>query len=186
MYNPALKVGNYLYMQRVRLGSCYSDQTRRFSDGRPMGFGIDKMDMKKLIMDFRQFQRDRQKAKLVKKKMSSFNVVKFQRGAVEMADVIVKVHQGVAIIFKDENGEGFFSLEDTDITAFDNGESDDEDEHTLIVELYIYHGQQTVSLQFASLVEKQNFVAVLETFLQFRNRITLGFSEERNLKDLGK
>ncbi|XP_066156160.1 uncharacterized protein [Euwallacea fornicatus] len=109
-----------------------------------MGLGIDKMDMKKLIMDFRQFQRERQKAKIVKKKMSSFNVVKFQRGAVEMADVI-----------------------DIDITTFDNGESDHEDEHTLIVELYIYRGEETVSLQFASLVEKQNFVAVLETFLQF-------------------
>ncbi|XP_066156162.1 uncharacterized protein [Euwallacea fornicatus] len=111
-----------------------------------MGLGIDKMDMKKLIMDFRQFQRERQKAKIVKKKMSSFNVVKFQRGAVEMADVI-----------------------DIDITTFDNGESDHEDEHTLIVELYIYRGEETVSLQFASLVEKQNFVAVLETFLQFSN-----------------
>ncbi|XP_066157465.1 uncharacterized protein [Euwallacea fornicatus] len=134
-----------------------------------MGFGIDKMDMKKLIKDFRQFQRERQKAKLVKKKMSSFNVVKFQRGAVEMADVLVKVNQGVDITFRDENGEIFFGLEDTDITAFDNGESDDEDEHTLSVELYIFHGRDTVSLQFASLVEKQNFVAVLETFLRFSN-----------------
>ncbi|XP_066157462.1 uncharacterized protein [Euwallacea fornicatus] len=134
-----------------------------------MGFGIDKMDMKKLIMDFRHFQRERQKAKLVKKKMSSFNVVKFQRGAVEMADVLVKVYQGATINFKDQNGEVFFGLEDTDITTFDNGESDDEDEHALIVELYIYRGQETVSLQFTSLVEKQNFVAVLETFLRFSN-----------------
>ncbi|XP_066152783.1 uncharacterized protein [Euwallacea fornicatus] len=169
MYNPALKVGNYLYMQRVRLGSCYWDQTRRFSDGRPMEFGIDKMDMKKLIMDFRQFQRERQKANIVKKKMSSFNVVKFQRGAVEMADVIVTIYQGGTMNFEDENGKGFFFLKDIDITTFDNGESDDEDEHTLIVELYIYHGEETVSLQFASLVKKQNFVAVMETFLQFSN-----------------
>ncbi|XP_066153332.1 uncharacterized protein [Euwallacea fornicatus] len=111
-----------------------------------MGLGIDKMDMKKLIMDFRHFQRERQKAKIVKKKMSSFNVVKYQRGAIELADVI-----------------------DIDITTFDNGESDDEDEQTPIVELYVYRGEETVSLQFASLVEKQNFVAALETFLQFSN-----------------
>ncbi|XP_066157339.1 uncharacterized protein [Euwallacea fornicatus] len=125
------------------------------------------MDMKKLIMDFRHFQRERQKAKIVKKKMSSFNVVKYQRGAIELADVIVTVYQGAVMTFEDENGKVFFGLKDIDITTFDNGESDDEDEHTLIVELYIYHGEETVSLQFASLVEKQNFLAVLETFLQF-------------------
>ncbi|XP_066153333.1 uncharacterized protein [Euwallacea fornicatus] len=134
-----------------------------------MGLGIDKMDMKKLIMDFRHFQRERQKAKIVKKKMSSFNVVKYQRGAVELADVIIRVYQGVNMTFEDENGKGFFFLKDTDITTFDNGESDDEDEQTPIVELYVYRGEETVSLQFASLVEKQNFVAALEAFLQFSN-----------------
>ncbi|XP_066260233.1 uncharacterized protein [Euwallacea similis] len=121
------------------------------------------MDMKKLIMDFRHFQRERQKTKLVKKKMSSFNVVKYQRGADELANVVVTVYQGANIAFKDENGKGYFHLTDTDITSFDD------DEATLFVELFVYDGQETVTLQFVSLVEKQNFVAVLAAFLQLSN-----------------
>ncbi|XP_066257318.1 uncharacterized protein [Euwallacea similis] len=127
------------------------------------------MDMKKLIMDFRHFQREQQKTKLIKKKMSRFNVVKYQRGVDELRNVNVIVYQGSAIIFKDESGKGFFCLEDTDITAFNNGEPDDENETTLIVEIFIYDGQETITLQFISLIEKQNFVAVLEAFLQFSN-----------------
>ncbi|XP_066261132.1 uncharacterized protein [Euwallacea similis] len=131
--------GNYLYIQ-LRLSSLVIIGTRRQSDRRRARLGIDKMDMKKLIMDFRHFQRERQKTKLVKKKMSSFNVVKYQRGADELTNVT-----------------------DTDITSFDD------DEATLIVELFVYDGQETVTLQFVSLLEKQNFVAVLAAFLQLSN-----------------
>ncbi|XP_066261133.1 uncharacterized protein [Euwallacea similis] len=154
--------GNYLYIQ-LRLSSLVIIGTRRQSDRRRARLGIDKMDMKKLIMDFRHFQRERQKTKLVKKKMSSFNVVKYQRGADELTNVTVTVHQGVAILFTDENGKIFFGLKDTDITSFDD------DEATLIVELFVYDGQETVTLQFVSLLEKQNFVAVLAAFLQLSN-----------------
>jgi hypothetical protein len=91
--------------------------------------------------------------------------------------VKVKVHQGASINFIDENGKGFFLLYDTDITTYDNGASDDENpdnnaddenEPTLIVNLYTYAAQETVRLEFASLTEKRNFLTILGKFLQFR------------------
>jgi hypothetical protein len=133
------------------------------------------MDMKKLIMDFRRFQRERQKTKLLKKKMSSFSVMKYQRGAVELSEVIVKVHQGASVNFINRNGEMFFGLYDTDIMSCDDAEPDSDNadnenknEPTLIVKLCIYVGAEALILEFGSLIEKRNFVTTLDTFLEFR------------------
>jgi hypothetical protein len=137
------------------------------------------MDMKKLIMDFRHFQRERQKTKLLKKKMSSFSVMKYQRGAVELSEVIVKVHQGASVNFINRNGEMFFGLYDTDVMSYDDGEPDSDNadnenknEPTLIVKLCIYVGAEALILEFGSLIEKRNFVTTLDTFLEFRNTTT--------------
>jgi hypothetical protein len=138
-------------------------------------FILDKMDMKKLIMDFRRFQRERQKTKLLKKKMSSFSVMKYRRGSVELSEVIVKVHQGASVNFINRNGEMFFGLYDTDIMSCDDGEPDSDNadnenknEPTLIVKLCIYAGAEALILEFGSLIEKRNFVTTLGTFLEFR------------------
>ncbi|RZB39568.1 hypothetical protein BDFB_014281 [Asbolus verrucosus] len=131
------------------------------------------MDMKKLIRDFRHFQRERQKTKLVKKKMSAFNVLNYRRGADEQSEVTVKVHQGASVNFINRNGKVFFGLYDTDIRTFDDGESDsddtdDENEPTLGVTLIIYAEAESLILEFGSLTEKRNFLTALKTFLQFR------------------
>jgi hypothetical protein len=60
--------------------------------------------MKKRITDFRQFQRERKKAKLLKIKMSRYTV-KYQKGAQpELENVMVEVVQGAAIFFYNSNG----------------------------------------------------------------------------------
>ena len=136
--------------------------------------------MKKLIRDFRHLQCERQKAKLVKKKMVDFNILAFQRNGArpdqllldEQRNVIVRVHQGVNIVFLNQNGRVFFGLYDTDIVVFDDGEpdSDQEDnkEPTLITTLTIYEGTETVTLEFQTLFEKRSFNTTLSQFLELR------------------
>jgi hypothetical protein len=140
-------------------------------------FILDKMDMKKLIRDFRHLQRERQKAKLIKNKMANFNVLMFRRRGAdqvlldEQAEVTIRLHQGVNLAFLNRNGQGFFVLYDADIEGFDDGEPDideDNEQPTLTATLTIYREAQSVILEFGTLLEKRSFITSLNEFLELR------------------
>ncbi|XP_066260802.1 uncharacterized protein [Euwallacea similis] len=141
-------------------------RTLKRDDKPPATVKIGKMDMKKLIKDFRHFQRERKKAKLLKTKMSRYTV-KYQKGAQPiLQDVTVEMHQRANIIsFRNSNGERLDFLEDIDITTFD-------DTMNATIVLHIDEGAKSVSLEFINEETKSDFVAQLVTFLQLSNNLS--------------
>ncbi|XP_066260808.1 uncharacterized protein [Euwallacea similis] len=128
----------------------------------PKNLNSDKMDMKKLIKDFRYFQRERKKAKLLKIKMSRYTV-KYQKGAQPvLQDVMVEIYQRAVMLFSNSNGKRLDFLRDIDITTFN-------DTMNAAVVLHIDEGAESVSLEFINEETKRAFVAQLITFLQLSN-----------------
>lgn len=114
--------------------------------------------MKKLTAEYRELQLKRNRQKLLKKKMSTFTNVKFQKGVNPVVwDVKVKILQGV-ILFEANNFRDY--LEHIDIAAFD-----DELEAALIL---VLNDPDTIALEFQNQQQKENFVTLLKAFLGFR------------------
>jgi hypothetical protein len=132
------------------------------------------MDMKKLIEDFRHFQRERHqrerhKTKFGRKKMLSFTVLLYERRGAdqvlhdEQANVTVRVYEDhIHFIIEDERV--ILALYNANIITYDDGEPDSDEENGVPTEtatLIIYREAQNVTLVFGDLTEKRNFITAL-------------------------
>lgn len=135
-----------------------------------MVFILDKMDMTKLIEEFRHFQRERHQRKKtkLKRKMTSFTVWFYERkGANEIIhdqqeNVNVRVYED-HILFVVEN-RIILALLGFDILTYDDGEPDSDDENGILSEtvtLVIYQEAQNLRLVFGDLTEKRSFIEAL-------------------------
>ncbi|XP_063907290.1 uncharacterized protein LOC135125570 [Zophobas morio] len=129
----------------------------------------DKMDLKKSITEFRQFQRDRRNNILLNRKMLKFDNVCYQRGAKQINGVLVRIRMSLGpdlgvITMCAEDFQG--NVELTDLATFN-----DQTENITEVVL-IFEKQEGIKLRFDTVTQKGEVVAYLKKCLRMSNRST--------------